>query len=221
MSGGSLEHQLICSCRTFFFSARTGKTVEHVILLDESGTAVGVADKQTVHTDSTPLHLAFSCYIFDSSGRFLVSQRALSKKTWPGIWTNSVCGHPAQGEAMTDAVRRRASFELGLTLDEVRLVLPAFRYRAELHGVVENEMCPVFYATVSAEPDPNPDEVEATRWTTWDSFRAEASDETFSPWCRLQIAELTALGEVPAQWPAGDPAGLPKAARPVVVFPRH
>ncbi|MEU4564566.1 isopentenyl-diphosphate Delta-isomerase [Actinoplanes sp. NPDC023936] len=190
--------------------------MEHVILLDESGTAIGLADKGTVHTDSTPLHLAFSCYIFDSAGRFLVSQRALSKKTWPGIWTNSVCGHPAQGEPIADAVRRRASFELGLTLDDVRLVLPAFRYRAELHGVVENEMCPVFYATVAAEPAPNPDEVEAARWMSWDSFRAEAQGEAggevYSPWCRLQIAELDALGETPELWPAGDPALMPPAA---------
>ena len=143
-----------------------------------------------------------------------MSQRALSKKTWPGIWTNSVCGHPAQGETMTDAVRRRASFELGLTLDEVRLVLPAFRYRAELHGVVENEMCPVFYATVSAEPVPNPDEVEAVRWLSWTGFTGEASADTgFSPWCREQIEQLAALGPEPRDWPAGDPADLPPAAR--------
>ncbi|MEU4693544.1 isopentenyl-diphosphate Delta-isomerase [Actinoplanes sp. NPDC023714] len=187
--------------------------MEHVILLDESGTAIGVADKQTVHTDSTPLHLAFSCYIFDSAGRFLVSQRALTKKTWPGIWTNSVCGHPAQGEAMTDAVRRRAGFELGLTLGEVRLVLPSFRYRAELDGVVENEMCPVFYATAATDPAPNPDEVEATRWVPWESFLSSArTDDAYSPWCRLQIAELTALGANPAAWPTGDPAHLPPAS---------
>lgn len=189
--------------------------MEHVILLDESGAALGLQDKRTVHTDATPLHLAFSCYVFDASGRFLASRRALSKKTWPGIWTNSVCGHPQEAEAITDAVRRRARFELGLALDEVRLVLPAFRYRAELDGVVENEMCPVVYATASAEPDPNPDEVAATRWLPWADFLREASarDSAFSPWCRLQIKELTALGPEPRDWPAGDPAALPPAAK--------
>lgn len=189
--------------------------MEHVILLDESGTALGRQDKLTVHTGSTPLHLAFSCYVFDPSGRFLASRRALSKKTWPGIWTNSVCGHPQETETVTDAVRRRARFELGLTLDEVRLVLPAFRYRAELDGVVENEMCPVVYATASAEPDTNPDEVAATRWLPWADFlrEAQAQDSAFSPWCRLQIEELTALGPVPRDWPAGDPSALPPAAR--------
>jgi isopentenyl-diphosphate delta-isomerase len=188
--------------------------VEHVILLNESGEAQGLAGKQTVHSDATPLHLAFSCYIFDAAGRFLVSQRALHKKTWPGIWTNSVCGHPQQGEPIADAVRRRAAFELGITLHTVRLVLPAFRYRAELHGVVENEMCPVFTATAGTGLRPHPDEVAATRWLPWPDFVRDvsASPDTYSPWCRLQIEQLTALGATPDRWPTGDPALLPPAA---------
>lgn len=188
--------------------------MEHVILLNESGEAQGLADKQTVHTGATPLHLAFSCYIFDATGRFLVTQRALHKKTWPGIWTNSVCGHPQEGEPMADAVRRRAAFELGITLHEVRLVLPAFRYRAELHGVVENEMCPVFHAIAGTDPRPHPDEVAATRWLPWPDFVHDvaAAPGTYSPWCRLQIEQLTALGATPGSWPTGDPALLPPAA---------
>jgi isopentenyl-diphosphate delta-isomerase len=191
-----------------------GTEMEHVILLDESGNAAGRQDKSSVHTSSTPLHLAFSCYVFNSAGDFLASRRALGKLTWPGIWTNSVCGHPAEGEKMTDAVRRRASFELGLALGEVRLVLPAFRYRAELDGVVENEMCPVFYAEAAGEPAPNPEEVASTRWLTWADFQAEALAEgsVFSPWCRLQIRELASLGPIPGEWPAGDPAAMPPAA---------
>jgi isopentenyl-diphosphate delta-isomerase len=188
--------------------------MEHVILLDQSGRAIGLEDKHTVHTASTPLHLAFSCYIFDPRGRFLVTQRAAGKRTWPGVWTNSVCGHPAESESMPDAVRRRAAFELGLALDEVRLVLPDFRYRAELLGVVENEMCPVFYASTRAEPAPNPAEVDTARWWSWPAFVREASaaDSMFSPWCRLQVRELQALGPTPADWPASDPARLPPAA---------
>ena len=188
--------------------------MEHVILLDESGNATGRQDKYTVHTHSTPLHLAFSCYVFNSAGEFLTSQRSHRKLTWPGIWTNSVCGHPQEAERMTDAVRRRARFELGLELDEVRLVLPGFRYRAELDGVVENEMCPVFYATASDDPRPNPDEVDSVQWVPWADFlaKAQADGSAFSPWCRLQVRQLIELGATPRDWPAGDAAGLPPAA---------
>ncbi|GIF23916.1 isopentenyl-diphosphate delta-isomerase [Actinoplanes tereljensis] len=188
--------------------------MEHVILLDEAGRARGRHDKLTVHTDATPLHLAFSCYVFDTAGRFLLTQRALSKRTWPGIWTNSVCGHPQEGESMRAAVARRASFELGLELDEIRLVLPAFRYRAELDGVVENEMCPVFYATAAAQPHPNPGEVAAVRWIPWDGFLSAvlADSPAYSPWSRLQARSLIALGPTPRDWPTGDEADLPLAA---------
>ena len=81
----------------------TAHTIEEVVLLDEHGNAVGTCPKSEVHNESTPLHLAFSCYVIDESGRVLVTKRALRKETWPGAWTNSCCGHPAPGESVEDA----------------------------------------------------------------------------------------------------------------------
>ena len=83
-------------------------TNELVVLVDDEGRQVGTAAKASVHTAETPLHLGFSCYLFDDAGRVLLTRRALNKKTWPGVWTNSVCGHPAPDEEPEDAVRRRA-----------------------------------------------------------------------------------------------------------------
>jgi isopentenyl-diphosphate Delta-isomerase len=190
--------------------------VEHVILLDEVGNAVGVADKATVHHADTPLHLAFSCYVFDRQGRLLLSQRAFGKKTWPGVWTNSACGHPAPGEDLPVAVSRRLRDELGIQATEISLVLPRFRYRAVMpSGVVENEMCPVYRAYTDDEPAPNPDEVAATRWTPWNRLIGQVSGGQFevSPWCRLQLAELVTLGARPNDWPVAENSDLPPAAR--------
>ena len=187
---------------------------EHVVLLDAEGHAIGTTPKASVHHDATPLHLAFSCYAFDEQGRLLVSQRALHKATFPGLWTNSLCGHPAAGESLESAVTRRAESELGMRVQELRVVLPQFAYRATMDGIVEWEMCPVLVARVAdGGVHPNPDEVEATEWVPWQQFAREVLSGTrhVSPWCVEQVQQLAALGEDPLAWPTGDRALLPPA----------
>jgi isopentenyl-diphosphate delta-isomerase len=129
----------------------------------------------------------------NTRGDILVTRRALVKKTWPGVWTNSFCGHPLPGESMVDALSRRAAFELGLDLDDFTVALPDFRYRAvDSSGIVENEICPVFVVTTHAEPVPNPDEVMDYLWVSPAALRASAEHTpwAFSPWLVLQLAEL-------------------------------
>jgi isopentenyl-diphosphate delta-isomerase len=170
-------------------------TSEEVVLLADDGTPAGVADKATVHTANTPLHLAFSCHLFDGDGRILVTRRALGKQTWPGVWTNSFCGHPGPGEAMEDAVVRRARDELGATIDNLTVALPDFRYRAvDAGGIVENEICPVYTATVSGELAPVASEVAEWEWVDVRTLLAavDATPWAFSPWLTLQLPALYA-----------------------------
>jgi isopentenyl-diphosphate delta-isomerase len=186
---------------------------ELVVLLDDAGSAIGTTPKATVHHRGTPLHLAFSCYLFDAEGRLLMTQRALDKPTWPGTWTNSVCGHPGPGETLPDAVRRRVLAEVGLQAQDVRLLLPGFRYRAVMgNGVVENEMCPVYVATAVGPPAPDPAEVNDLDWVDWVEFRRGVLDGSreISPWCREQVEQLPV-----EPWSAVEAAvdGLPPAAR--------
>ncbi len=185
---------------------------EVVVLLDELGRAVGTAPKATVHGQDTPLHLAFSCYVFDTVGNLLLTRRALHKPTWPGVWTNSCCGHPAPGEAIQDAARRRVRQELGISLVDLRLVLPEFRYRATMaDGTVENEMCPVLVARTDDPVRADPAEVGGVRWVPWTQARVGILAATLdvSPWCREQVAELP---REPFAGSPADPRRLPPAA---------
>lgn len=168
-----------------------------VVLLDEEGREIGTAPKASVHDADTALHLAFSCHVMNDAGEILVTRRALSKVAWPGVWTNSFCGHPSPGEPMTDAVRRRASYELGLELDDIELRLPDFRYRAvDASGIVENEICPVFFARTRDEPVLNPHEVVDVRWVDPLAMGAalSAAPWAFSPWLELQSELLPLFG---------------------------
>ena len=186
---------------------------ELVVLLSPDGEAIGTAPKATVHHAETPLHLAFSAYLFNDRGELLLTQRALDKATFPGVWTNSVCGHPAPGERLPDAVRRRAADELGLDVRDLRLVLPRFAYRAEMDGIVEWEQCPVLVGRVDGDPAPNGDEVAATAWAGWDEFAGDvlAGRRPISSWSREQVEQLSRLGPEPDVWPTAEPADLPPA----------
>ena len=174
----------------------TASEDERVVLLDDDGCAVGTEAKAVVHHARTPLHLGFSCYLFDHRGRVLLTRRALAKKTWPGVWTNSFCGHPAPGEPIADAVRRRARQELGITIESPVCVLPGFRYRAvAADGTVENEICPVFCARTDVTIDASADEIMDARWVPWPQLQLAAElPWAISPWAAEQIPLLDAHG---------------------------
>lgn len=172
------------------------ETAELVVLLDAQRRPIATMPKALVHTADTPLHLAFSVYVFDPQGRFLATRRALSKQTWAGVWTNSCCGHPAPGEDVGAAAGRRLGQELGLTPESLDLALPDFAYRAtSAEGITENEVCPVYIARVAGDPRPDPEEIAEWRWVAWADFRAlaVAAPWAISPWAAAQVPQLPAV----------------------------
>lgn len=171
---------------------------ELIQFVDDRGNSTGkTGPKLASHTADTQLHLAFSCYIFrKSDGKLLVTQRALSKKVWPGVWTNSVCGHVSPNESIESAVRRRADYELGYKhLDNVRLLVSDYTYRTPpFNGIIEHEFCPIFCAEVNDDPILNPDEVEAYEWLDLARYQSflETHDEAKVSWWAVDQYRLIA-----------------------------
>ena len=166
---------------------------ELVVLVDEVNNVIGTADKNTVHTKNTPLHRGFSVFIFNSKKLLLLTRRALTKKTFPGVWTNTVCGHSGPGESVGAAAKRRLNDELGL--NNVNLTqIASYRYRfADQNGIVENEICPVLIGYSDIDPQPNKTEVVSWKWMAWQEFLQEINQnpEKYSPWC-VEEAQLIA-----------------------------
>lgn len=170
---------------------------DEVVLLTDDGEVAGHAPREGVHTRDTPLHLAYSCYVLDEQGAVLLTRRALGKRSWPGVWTNSFCGHPRPGESVADAVRRGARTELGAEIEDLAPVLPRFRYRAvDAAGIVENEVCPVYRARLRSPLHPDPAEVAEVRWVRAGELTAAvaAAPWALSPWAVAQVRELLAAG---------------------------
>ena len=175
-------------------------TDDVVVLLDDDGAAIGTCPRAEVHTRDTPLHRAFSSYLLDDAGRLLLTRRALTKVAWPGVWTNTCCGHPRPDEPTQDAVSRRVREELGLDVTQLRVVLPSYRYRAvDASGIVEHEICPVLVGRIDqAQLEPHPDEVCEWAWIAWPDavHLARRTPALLSPWAAEQIVLLAEqLGE--------------------------
>ena len=164
---------------------------ELVVLVDEYDNPIGTAQKSTVHGSHTPLHRAFSVFLFDRSNRVLLQRRSARKATWPLWWSNSCCGHPLPGESTEAAARRRLEQELGISKAELWTVVPHYRYRADYAGKVENEICPVLVAFTDQTPKPNPAEVEEIRWVNWEELVLAADENSeLTPWCVEEVRLL-------------------------------
>lgn len=175
---------------------------DDVVLVDRRGQPIGHCPKRRVHQTTTPLHLAFSLYLFDTRARVLLTRRALTKTTWPGVWTNSCCGHPRVGESVVAAVQRRLHEELGVAVMRLACVLPEFTYSAiDPGGIQENEYCPVFCGQLpeTAKIRANTAEVMDHAWLDWDELARAAAAAPFllSPWASKQIPMLRVRNDHP------------------------
>lgn len=168
---------------------------ELIQYVDEQGRLTGeTEEKLAAHHAHTRKHLAFSLYLFDRQGRFLVTQRAGVKKVWPNVWTNSCCGHPLPGESMEVAIRRRLMDELGVSeITGLTCVLADYSYiTPPCNGIIENELCPVYCAFLGGGIEFNPAEVQNLKWLSWKSYKdwIGREPELFSYWCKDQLPQL-------------------------------
>jgi isopentenyl-diphosphate delta-isomerase len=164
-----------------------------VVLVDEKNTVLGTAEKLITHNAHTPLHRGFSVFLFNQKKELLLQQRGFQKKTWPGVWSNSCCGHPKLRESSIAAAKRRLAKELGITKANIFMVLPQYRYRFEKDNIVENEICPVMIAFSSQDPVLNKQEVEKLQWIPWEKWYEGVTHhpDFYSPWSVEETLLLT------------------------------
>lgn len=164
---------------------------EPLILVDNYDEEIGYLPKGEAHRGVGRLHRAFSLFIFDKRRRLLMQRRALSKRLWPGYWSNTCCSHPRRGEDMSVAINRRLREELGLSCPMEFLF--KFRYQAQYDADgAENEMCWVFAGKSSDPPQLNQSEISELRYVEPAALDLEMirSPHTFTPWFKLEWARV-------------------------------
>ncbi len=158
---------------------------DQIILVDEQDRETGRVGKLEAHEKGL-LHRAFSIFILrkilvdepDGTRTFhiqlLIQQRAEGKYHSGGLWANSCCSHPRDGEELLEAAARRLPEETGYTVSDLEggeagaagalEEKGAFVYTAEFdNGLTEHEFDHVLIGwlrkeMLDKEPQPNPEE---------------------------------------------------------------
>lgn len=179
---------------------------ERVVLVDVFDRQVGTAEKLECHRQGL-LHRAFSLFLVDAQGRMLLQRRAPGKYHSGGLWANTCCSHPSEGEDVREAAVRRVSEELGVAgLDPSELrELGSFVYRHDFRpeggSVIEFEYDHVLLGRWEGEYTPDPSEVSEVAWVSREELaRSLAREpERYTAWfftaAPMVLAELAKEGD--------------------------
>jgi len=158
---------------------------EKVILVDKNDNQVGLMPKLEAHEKGV-LHRAFSIFIFNSNYELLLQKRASSKYHSGGLWTNTCCSHPREGEDILDAANRRLDEEMGIKTS-LRKVYD-FIYKAELDNqLTEHEFDHVFYGVFDNDPILNEDEAEDFKWVDMETLNNDIikNEDNYTVWFKI------------------------------------
>lgn len=171
----------------------SNKTTKPIVLVDKKDCVLGYKEKFATHKIPVPLHRAISIVIFNSDkSEMLITQRAETKPTWGGFWTNAVCTHPYPNETYQKAAKRRLYEELGFKTPLKEAFV--FDYKAEMDNNIwgECELDHVFTGSYEGLVSPNPEEVDEYRWLKMGDLRMDIkkNPKKYTPWFRIIVKKL-------------------------------
>tara|TARA_B100000768_G_scaffold161623_1_gene161833 strand:- start:9498 stop:10010 length:513 start_codon:yes stop_codon:yes gene_type:complete len=158
---------------------------ELVILVDKNDNQLGLMEKIEAH-EKAVLHRAFSVFILNDNNELLLQKRALSKYHSPGLWTNTCCSHPRDGESVIDAGIRRLREEMGFETEINTLF--SFIYRAEFdNGLTEHEFDHVLLGRYNKTPLINKLEVSDWKWIDIEFLKKDVvvNPDIYTVWFKI------------------------------------
>ena len=163
---------------------------ELLILVDEHDNEIGLMEKMPAHL-SGRLHRAFSVFIFNSKEELLLQQRADNKYHSGGLWTNTCCSHPIDGEDINVTIKKRLKEEMGMECETEYQF--SFVYKASLgNGLIEHELDRVFFGISDENPVLNPSEAKDWKYISLADLQTEIQSrpENFSAWLKICLPKV-------------------------------
>jgi len=155
-------------------------------LVNTQGDIIGCARRGACHRNPLLMHRVVHVIVSNQHGAVYLQKRSMRKDIQPGKWDTSVGGHVQPGEESATAARRELYEELGLEPTTPLRHLYQYVWRSP----VETEVVETFACCSTAEPRPNPDEIEQGRWWTWEQI--DAAGALLTPNCREELRRYRA-----------------------------
>lgn len=169
---------------------------EQIILVDTHDVQIGTMGKLETHEKGL-LHRAFSIVVKNSAGQILLQERARGKYHSGGLWTNTCCGHPREGEELVSAAHRRLQEEMGFDCELTEVL--AFTYEAKLDkGLTEHEFLHVFVGAYNNDPMVNPEEADDWKWVSMEELAADIAknQNKYTYWFKILLEKAKEGGVV-------------------------
>ena len=163
---------------------------EQIILVDKDNTQIGKGGKLETHRKGLR-HRAFSIFIINDRGELMLQKRALGKYHSGGLWTNTCCGHPRDGEDVAVAAHRRLGEEMNFDCDLKEIL--SFHYEAQVSDTLrENEIDHVFVGEYEKDPILNPEEASDWRWVSFPDLAEdiEKNPQNYTYWIKVVLLDI-------------------------------
>lgn len=158
---------------------------EQVILVNKQDEQTGLMGKMEAH-EKARLHRAFSVFVYNDKQELMIQQRAKHKYHTPGLWANTCCSHPREGEDIIEAGKRRLQEEMGFQTNLKKTT--SFIYKAAFdNGLTEHEYDHILVGHYNKKPQINPDEVADWKWISLEELKKEVAENPtkFTAWFKI------------------------------------
>ncbi|XP_068942640.1 isopentenyl-diphosphate Delta-isomerase 1-like isoform X1 [Petaurus breviceps papuanus] len=187
---------------------QTKRLEEMLIVVDENDQVIGTESKMNCHLNKNIekglLHRGFSVVLFSTENKLLLQQRAETKFTYPGCFSDSCSSHPlyeplemeeSHAIGMKRAAKQRLHAELGIPQEQISLddilFVTRLHYKLPITELLgEHEIGYLLFVRKDVTLNPDPKEIKDHIYVTKEELKNLLEQETkdkpkFTGWFHL------------------------------------